>query len=291
MNKATPAEAVVPATPVVPAEPVVPATPEVPAAPAIPPVATVPAVPEGPVVRWWCICYSRKVETGSEPMTACRDREPACHGLEGAVAAGRSGMVARSLTHKCEVVTGAHPGDVYGGREAWQASKKAGGWLSVGVCRLPGEGEPVQAEDGPNPMGDERIGGLRYRMPAAELLGLLGEPSKRDRISFEGATGEYYHHWFYPEQGLKVAMSSSTRKGAQSIYRFWVRAPSSFTTRFGVGIGSSRKDVLKFYGKLRDLEWLDGDDNSFVAGSVYGGVFFTFTADKVSEIFVGASAE
>ncbi len=278
--------------------------------PAAPPVVTAPAAPGEPLLSAWCICYARTTAEGSEPMTACRASAQACHRLEQAVAAGRSGMVARSLTHVCQELQASHPGDVYGGRAAWTASKKEGGWLSVGACQLPGEGEPVQAEGGPDPMGDERIGGLRIGMPAEEVLALLGEPAKRGRIELEGATGAYIQEWSYKDQGLRLSMGADTRKGAQKIHTLTLKAPSELTTRFGVGIGSPRKAVLAAYGKLRDPLEPSGDAaDEFIAGSVYGGVFFTFARpvavfptwsrgvgsdvafDKVTEIFVGAGAE
>jgi hypothetical protein len=225
-------------------------------------------------------------------LTACRDTEQACRGLEQAVAAGRPGMVARSLTHTCLELKAAHPGDVHGGRGVWQASKKAGGWLSVGACRLPGEGELVQAEAGPNPMGDEEIGGLRYGMSAEEVLKKVGEPGHRGRISLEGATGTYIQDWEYKDRGLFLTMGADKRKGPQKLYTLTIRAPSTLTTRLGVGIGSPRKAVLAAYGKLRDPGDPSGDAaDLFIAGSVYGGVFFTLAGDKVTEIFVGAGAE
>ena len=43
-------------------------------------------------------------------------------------------------------------------------------------------------------------------------------------------------------------------------------------------------------GKVRDKEQ-SVPGATFVAGSVYGGVIFTFTGGKVSRIFIGAAAE
>lgn len=225
-------------------------------------------------------------------MTACRATERECRRLEQAVAAGHSGIVARSLTHVCQELQASHPGDVYGGRAAWQASKKAGGWLSAGACQLPGEGELVQAEGGPNPMGDEVIGGLRLGMPAEEVLALVGEPAKRGRVELEGATGTYIQEWSYKPQGLRLSMGAETRKGAQRLHTLTIKAPSALATRLGIGIGSTRKAVLAAYGKMGDpADPAGATDEVFVAGTVYGGVFFTFAADKVTEIFVGAGAE
>ena len=175
-------------------------------------------------------------------MTACRATEAECHALERAVRQGNKGMVSRSLSRPCLELKAAHPGDVHGGRGLWSPSKKPGSWLSVGFCRLPGDGELVHNEhDAFKVMTEERIGG----------------------------------------------------KGGQSITAINVKAPATFKTRLGIGIGSSRKEVLGAYGKLRDPEFPSGDNEEvFLAGSIYGGVFFTFNKkDQVSEIFAGAGAE
>ncbi|MBK8266492.1 MAG: hypothetical protein IPK80_34845 [Nannocystis sp.] len=280
-----------PATPATPATPAPPATPVSPASPSDPGQLHSPA-PTGPIVPWFCVCYSRITAEGGAPLTACRSTLDECHGLEKAVAAGKKGMVARSLTHRCTELRAAHPGDVHGGREVWQPSKKPGSWLSLSACHLPGEGELVQAGTGPNPMGDEVIGGLRIGLPAAEVIKLLGEPGKRGRIEEEGATGEWVQSWDYKDQGVSISMSADTRKGPQTLHSLRIAAPSAFKTSKDIGIGSTRKAVLAAYGKLRDPEDPSGDAAEiFIAGSIYGGVFFTFKADKVLEIFVGAGAE
>ena len=85
------------ATPTAGAEPapVPEVKPTVPAAPTDP----VAAAPGEPLVNWWCVCYSRTAAVEAEPLTACRATEAECHALERAVAAGKPGMLARSLTH------------------------------------------------------------------------------------------------------------------------------------------------------------------------------------------------
>lgn len=50
--------------------------------------------------------------------------------------------------------------------------------------------------------------------------------------------------------------------------------------------------MLARYGKFSDPDDPSGDaEEVFIAGSVYGGIFFTMKADKVVEIFMGAGAE
>ena len=180
-----------------------------PPTPADPLAATPP--PSATLASWWCVCYARTTADGAAPTTACRASEQECRSLESAVAAGHKGMVARSLTHRCTELRAEHPGDVHGGREVWQASKKAGSWLSLGGCQLPGEGELSQAASGPNPMGDEVIGGLRHGQPAEEVVKLFGEPSGRGRTAMEEATGDYIQTWTYKDAGLAIDMAASTR--------------------------------------------------------------------------------
>lgn len=48
----------------------------------------------------------------------------------------------------------------------------------------------------------------------------------------------------------------------------------------------------KAYGSFEDKENASAaKKNSFVAGSIYGGILFTFKDNKVSSIFFGAAAE
>ena len=155
-----------------------------------------------------------------------------------------------------------------------------------------GSGGASGGASGPNPMGDEVIGGLRHGQPAEEVVKLFGEPSGRGRTAMEEATGDYIQTWTYKDAGLAIDMAASTRKGPQRVSRLTITAPSTLKTRKDIGIGSPRQAVLAAYGKLRDPEDPSGDDAEvFIAGSIYGGVFFTFEADKVREIFLGAGAE
>ena len=71
-----------------------------------------------------------------------------------------------------------------------------------------------------------------------------------------------------------------------------IRATAGCTlaTARGVKIGSTEAAVNKAYGKERDKESSKAGQ-SFVAGSLYEGVVFTFKDGKVSGIFIGAAAE
>ena len=58
----------------------------------------------------------------------------------------------------------------------------------------------------------------------------------------------------------------------------------------GIHIGSTIVEVTTAYGKVENKEESESG-KTFVAGSIYGGVIFTFTDGKVSQIFLGAAAE
>lgn len=224
-------------------------------------------------------------------MTACRRKESECRALERAVAAGNKGMVARSVSRPCIELKAAHPGDVHGGRDAWVPSKKAGSWMSIGACHLPGDGEYVQNDTGGHKvMADERIGELGINMSAAAVIAKLGEPAKKGRFEVSEVNGGFFQDWSYPALGLRLGMASEYRETPQSIGEIFLEAPGTYKTRLGIGIGSTRAELLAAYGKLRDPEFPSGKEE-FVAGSVYGGVIFTLKKDKVSQIFVGADAE
>lgn len=257
--------------------------------------------PAEPATTWWCTCYARVTATGGEPLTACRKEQSECAALESSVRAGKRGIVRGSQTHPCQPVDAAHPGDLYGGREAWHPSRKPGAWLSPGVCHLPGPAiaAPPDAgedagEDGPerpDVYALESLGGLKIGLPAADLLAKLGEPKTRDRIEMEEATGDYVQSWSYPDQGLTVSMRAGTRKGAQSVRLIQITAPSQLRSARGLGLGATYQSVADTYKDLRDPSSEADDREYFTAGDLYGGLIFRFADGKAVEVILGAVAE
>jgi hypothetical protein len=85
-------------------------------------------------------------------------------------------------------------------------------------------------------------------------------------------------------------MASETEKGQQNIAFIKLVSPSRLATKRGIKIGSSIEEVSFAYAKEKDQE-MSIPDQTFVAGSIYGGLIFTFDQGRVSEIFLGAAAE
>lgn len=135
----------------------------------------------------------------------------------------------------------------------------------------------------------ERIGGIGLQMSAADVVALLGEPASKSKIELEGATGDYVQSWEYPLQDLAITMGAATRKGKQTVKSITAGARCPLPASWGLRIGSDRAEVKAVYGRHHDPAFTD--KHQFVAGSIYGGVVYTFEGGKVTRIFIGAAAE
>lgn len=133
-------------------------------------------------------------------------------------------------------------------------------------------------------------GWLALNLPEETVLATLGQPDTKDRVAFWGALEVYVQSWHYPEQGIKIDMMSEWLGGPQEVLRVQLNESATSTTARGIGIGSTWAEVEAAYGDERELGTA-GAENIFVAGSIYGGVIFSFEGDRVSEIMLGAGAE
>jgi hypothetical protein len=127
-------------------------------------------------------------------------------------------------------------------------------------------------------------------LKADKLTALVGKVEGKGKDVMWDAIGEWVQEWRYPAQGLKLNMASEEKGGAKSVLTITANAPCQLATKRGIKIGSSIAEVTKAYKDVHDKEQ-SVPGKSFVAGSIYGGVIFTFKDGKVSEIFVGAAAE
>src|SRR4051812_47329402 len=91
-------------------------------------------------------------------------------------------------------------------------------------------------------------------------------------------------------QRAEADMASDAKNGAKTVATITATAPCALETARGIRIGSSIAEVTKAYKKVQDKEQSVAG-KSFVAGSIYGGVIFSFKDGKVSQIFIGAAAE
>jgi hypothetical protein len=137
----------------------------------------------------------------------------------------------------------------------------------------------------------ESLGGLRLELPEKDVLKLLGPPAKRGKLVLQEADGNYVQEWDYPSKGIELLMSAGGKKsGAKTVAHIAASAPCTLATRKGIKIGTEESAVRKAYAAHVDRE-SKNEPGSLVVGSVYGGIIFTFTGNKVSHIFFGAAAE
>jgi len=113
---------------------------------------------------------------------------------------------------------------------------------------------------------------------------------KRDKEQWWGADGLYHQTWSCPSKGVSFDMSSQRKGGSKIITAITITAPSQLKTKRGIGIGSSEQEVIRAYNDVKDSE-ATRPKETFVAGCVFGGLFFDFQNDKVVSIMLGAAAE
>ncbi len=139
-------------------------------------------------------------------------------------------------------------------------------------------------------MESERLGPIRIGDPERDILTELSLPaSKGDDIQW-GATGTYVQEWSYPDKGLTLQMESPDQDSSKTVLTAMIEAPSAYKTARGIGIGATEAEVRSAYGSVEEAE-SSTPGETFVAGSIYGGVIFDFKGGKVSQIFLGAGAE
>jgi hypothetical protein len=133
-------------------------------------------------------------------------------------------------------------------------------------------------------------GWLKLGISGEQIVHRLGAPQK-GRNKYWGALGTYIQEWRYPIGGVTLEMESETEAGEKTISRggITIIAPCTMKTSQMIGIGSLKKDVVKWYGGLIDTT--NSDEEKIVVGTIYGGTIFTFVNGRVSQIFIGAAAE
>ncbi len=146
----------------------------------------------------------------------------------------------------------------------------------------------LHAED--KPFEGDTLGRLSLGQKWEDALKVLGKPESKGVSTHWEATGEWVQDVEYPAQGLSLKVASKKKAGPQTVLMITAAAPCSLATGRGIKIGSAESEVKKAYKDVLNAEDSEAG-KTLVAGSVYGGVIFTLTKGKVSEIFIGAAAE
>lgn len=139
-------------------------------------------------------------------------------------------------------------------------------------------------------VSDEPLGKLALDLKSARVIEVMGEPKSKGEDVLMEATGEWVQEWRYPAAGLTLMMGSGKQGGAKTVWSITADRKCELATARGVRLGSSEAEVKIAYGREFNAEESRAGE-TFVAGSVYGGVIFEFEKGKVVGIFIGAAAE
>lgn len=140
------------------------------------------------------------------------------------------------------------------------------------------------------PFEGDGLGKLTLGQKDEEVLLILGKPESKGISLFWEATAEWVQEWQYAAHGLSVKMATPTKAGRQAVLAITAFRACPLATKRGIKIGSTEAEVRRAYKDVESTEESKAGE-TFVAGSIYGGVIFTFKKGKVSEIFIGAAAE
>ena len=139
-------------------------------------------------------------------------------------------------------------------------------------------------------MASEFFGELKLGLTAAQVVEILGSPETKGETMLWEADGLYHQDWYYPQQGITLYMASETPGERQTVFAIMLTSPSTLKTQRGIGIGDSYTEVMQAYKDEEDPE-MSIPDESFIAGSIYGGLIFSFEDGIVKQIFLGSAAE
>ncbi|MDP3478229.1 MAG: hypothetical protein Q8R88_00555 [Desulfoprunum sp.] len=153
--------------------------------------------------------------------------------------------------------------------------------IALGVC---------WGADSSDLAGSEQIGRIRQGMSQSAVFSLLGPQPERGPSELWGADGMYHQIWKYRGAGIELSMVGEKKDSVKAVESITVTAPCPLSTKRGIHIGSTENEVMVAYRAEFDKDASMAGE-SFVAGSVFGGLVFHFQANKVDQIFLGASAE
>ena len=134
---------------------------------------------------------------------------------------------------------------------------------------------------------NESIGELKIGMLAKDVEAYLGSDCVKNKPETWGADGLVHQGWSYKKKGVFIGMV--IEGGKTNLSFITIFAPSTLTTKRGIGVGATTEQTLNAYRD--EVEHFAETDYSIVAGSIYGGIVFGLDKGKVSSIFIGASAE
>lgn len=148
--------------------------------------------------------------------------------------------------------------------------------------------EPDFEELGYELMESETIKDLKLDLDIKQVEESIGVASELSKNEVWSADAEYHQTYFYENLGIELNMVGDKME-SKKVNMISIHAPCKFKTSKGIAIGSTLTDLEREYGKYYNKDF--SSDETFVAGSIYGGVIFTLKNNLVESIFIGAKAE
>ena len=125
--------------------------------------------------------------------------------------------------------------------------------------------------------------------PDSKVIEKYGQPEKKSKAIFWGATGDWHTEYEWPSKGIKIDLEGASENATTwKISYITVRTPFTGKTDKGIVIGSDASEVTKAYGKATKST---KDRVGYVEGDCCTQVFFTLKNGKVEEIWVGPTPE
>ena len=135
----------------------------------------------------------------------------------------------------------------------------------------------------------ESLGGVRFRLPEADLKKLLGEPDKWGEEGKDVHNGGTLIEANYRSKGMVIQLRTDEKSGLRMVDEVFVEPPSTQRTSSGIQVGSTLDDLRRVYG---DYEYKDASTKSlFVVGTEREGIYFGLEEGRVIFIRLGAGYE
>jgi hypothetical protein len=156
------------------------------------------------------------------------------------------------------------------------------------VIVMPDNNDDPDNKKGYALMETETIGELKYGQSEKKVISVLGEPDEKLKAEFWDGDGSYHRTWKYKTSDVELDFSGNDSLN-MNLNSIRINENCSFKTSRNIGIGASYAEV---YAAYKNEATGNNEDATFlIAGSIYGGVIFTFQDKKLISVFVGSSAE
>lgn len=137
-------------------------------------------------------------------------------------------------------------------------------------------------------LANESLGFLRYGLADTDVVGLLGEADEKSECHVGEAGGQKHQIWKYHFKGIELDMVP--QGDGLVIHSVKITNPCPLKTLRNIGIGSFKGQVMNAYDFAIDPETVYLDRTILVAGTEHAGMIFRFQNNRVSSIFIGATA-